>query len=78
MDKMLFRNFGGLHQFMVGDEGDLARIDELDPARWAATSAPLTDLHCARPTCQRQELRAPSGRKRGAWTWAPPPWPSEG
>jgi hypothetical protein len=46
MDKMLFRNFGGLHQFMVGDEGDLARIDELDPARWAATSAPLSDLHC--------------------------------
>lgn len=46
MDKMLFRNFGGIHQFMVGDEGDLARIDELDPARWAATSAPLTDLHC--------------------------------
>ncbi|MBK6534797.1 MAG: hypothetical protein IPF99_36240 [Deltaproteobacteria bacterium] len=46
MDKMLFRNFGGIHQFMVGDEGDLARIDEIDPARWAATSAPLTDLHC--------------------------------
>ena len=43
---MRFRNFGGIHQFMVGDEGDLARIDSLDPARWAATSAPLRDLHC--------------------------------
>lgn len=43
---MHFRNFGGIHQFVVADEGDLARIDALDPARWAATSAPLADLHC--------------------------------
>lgn len=46
MTGMRFRNFGGIHQFMVGDEADLARIDDLDPARWAATSAPLSDLHC--------------------------------
>ena len=46
MTEMRFRNFGGIHQFMVSDEADLARIDELDPARWAATSAPLHDLHC--------------------------------
>ena len=43
---MRFRNFGGIHQFVVADEEDLARIDDLDPARWAATSAPLADLHC--------------------------------
>jgi hypothetical protein len=46
MSEMRFRNFGGIHQFMVGDEADLARIDDIDPARWAATSAPLHDLHC--------------------------------
>ena len=46
MTDMRFRNFGGIHQFMVSDEADLARIDDLDPARWAATSAPLHDLHC--------------------------------
>lgn len=45
-EPMRFRNFGGIHQFVVADEGDLSRIDQLDPARWAATSAPLADLHC--------------------------------
>jgi hypothetical protein len=43
---MLFRNYGGISQFSVVDEQDLAAIDALDPARWAATSAPLHDLHC--------------------------------
>ena len=43
---MRFRNFGGIYQFMVTDEEDLAQIDSLDAARWAATSAPLHDLHC--------------------------------
>lgn len=46
MSTMRFRNFGGIHQFMVTDEDDLARIDELDPARWAATSAPVAGLNC--------------------------------
>lgn len=41
---MLFKNYGGIFQFAVRDEGDLARIEELDLARWAATSAPLRDL----------------------------------
>lgn len=41
---MLFRNYGGIYQFAVRDEADLARIEELDLARWAATSAPLRDL----------------------------------
>jgi len=40
------RNFGGISQVQVLDDQDLARIDSLDPARWAATSAPLGDLHC--------------------------------
>lgn len=46
MAKMRFRNFGGIHQFVVATADDLDRIDDLDPARWAATSAPLDDLHC--------------------------------
>ena len=46
MSAMRFRNFGGIHQFTVREEADLARIDALDPARWAATSAPLRDLRC--------------------------------
>ncbi len=46
MSAMRFRNFGGIYQFTVANEEDLARIDALDPARWAATSAPVPDLHC--------------------------------
>lgn len=41
---MIFRNYGGIFQFALRDEKDLARIENLDLARWAATSAPLRDL----------------------------------
>lgn len=40
------RSFGGIHQLQVIDDLDLGRIDTVDPARWAATSAPIHDLHC--------------------------------
>jgi hypothetical protein len=43
---MRFRNYGGIHQLAVADHRDLAKIGQLDPALWAATSAPLADLHC--------------------------------
>ncbi len=43
---MTLRNFGGIHQLVVQSADDLGKIDALDPARWAATSAPLRDLHC--------------------------------
>jgi len=46
MASMRFSNFGGIHQFVVSSAADLEQIDALDPARWAATSAPLDDLHC--------------------------------
>ncbi len=46
MSTMRFRNYGDIYQFEIRDEADLARIEDLDPARWAATSAPLADLHC--------------------------------
>jgi len=44
-EKMIFRNYGGIHQFVVKNAADLAQIDALDPARWAAMSAPLCDLN---------------------------------
>ncbi|MEZ4406673.1 MAG: hypothetical protein R3A52_09370 [Polyangiales bacterium] len=43
---MKFKNLGGTLEYLVRDEEDLARLDEVDPARWAATSAPVDDLHC--------------------------------
>jgi len=46
MNKMVLRNFGGIQQLVVATAGDLEALDSLDPARWAATSAPLRDLHC--------------------------------
>ncbi len=46
MRPMTFRNYGGVHQFVVETDDDLAAVDALDAARWAATSAPLGDLHC--------------------------------
>ena len=51
---MRFRNFGGIYQFQITNEEDLAKIDVLDPARWAATSAPLHDLHCDADKIGRQ------------------------
>lgn len=44
--EMTFHNFGGLFQLEVRDAQDLAAIDRLDPAQWAATSAPAADLRC--------------------------------
>lgn len=40
------RNYGGMYQFAVESEEDLQRLADLDRALWAATSAPLRDLHC--------------------------------
>lgn len=46
MSEMRFQNFGGSFQFVVTGEDELAAIEHLDAARWAATSAPLRDLRC--------------------------------
>ena len=46
MAPLTLRNFGGTHQLVFATEKDLQELDTLDPARWAATSAPLRDLHC--------------------------------
>lgn len=58
---MLFRNFGGIHQFVVQNASDLARISSLDPARWAATSAPLQHWHCDPALAQALD---PTGSQR--------------
>lgn len=42
--RTIVRNYGGIRQVAVRDHRDLALIAQLDPARWAATSAPLSDL----------------------------------
>lgn len=40
------RKLGGTYQFVIQDDTDLAIIDRIDSARWAATSVPRTTLHC--------------------------------
>ncbi|MBM4342278.1 MAG: hypothetical protein FJ100_02750 [Deltaproteobacteria bacterium] len=60
---MLFRNFGGIHQFAVTNAADLERIDDLDLAHWAATSAPTADL-CADPTLAQALDPRGTGRVR--------------
>jgi hypothetical protein len=46
MSKMKFKNIGGTYQFPVDGPEALARIHEIDPARWAVTSVPSKDLQC--------------------------------
>lgn len=40
------RVYGGSKQLSVTSDHDLAALDRLDPARWAATSVPVGDLGC--------------------------------
>lgn len=44
--RLTFKNFGGIYQLQVQDAADLSQIQTLEPARWAATSAPVGDLRC--------------------------------
>lgn len=37
---------GGVRQIEIENAGDLACLESIDPALWAATSIPLRDLHC--------------------------------
>lgn len=43
---MLFNKYGGMYQLAIDDAAGLALIDQLNPALWAVTSAPLKDLQC--------------------------------
>lgn len=40
------RRHGGIRQIAIEDADDLACLESIDPALWAATSIPLRDLHC--------------------------------
>jgi hypothetical protein len=42
----VFLNYGAIDQIELDDPSDLPLIDELDKARWAATSAPIDQLFC--------------------------------
>jgi hypothetical protein len=42
--RFTFRNYGGIFQVQLETAEDLAHIEDLDRARWAATSAPLNQL----------------------------------
>lgn len=60
------RSYGGTRQLSIADERDLAAVDALDPARWAATSVPVGDL-----TQSSAMLRIPSSGRRtqpGRWS----------
>ena len=46
MSQQTFRNYGGIFQFHLSGPEDLERIDELDKARWAATSIPTVQFNC--------------------------------
>ena len=45
-DHLIFKNFGGLYQLKIETWEDLAQIQVLDTARWAATSAPVREFQC--------------------------------
>lgn len=46
MEQTVFERYGGLDQLRIDDHSELSRIELLDLARWAATSAPVRDLQC--------------------------------
>ncbi len=41
MNRMVFRNYGGNYQLRLENADDLALIQDLEVAPWAATSAAL-------------------------------------
>lgn len=43
---LAIRHHGGVRQIAIEDADDLAYLETIDPALWAATSIPLRDLHC--------------------------------
>ena len=72
-----FRNYAaGIDQLEIDDEDDLARIDELDKARWAATSAPLEQLFCDPAflayvdTDLNKRIRVDELKEARRWAWA--------
>lgn len=72
--RFTFRRYRGSYQLKIASAEDLERILELEEARWAATSAPLTQLACDPAFLTAIDLDA-SGRLRvrelqKAYRWA--------
>lgn len=63
MQQTVVRNYGGIWQVSVQSAADLARVAAIDPARWAAVSAPADDLQCD-PTFLRHADGDGTGRVR--------------
>lgn len=46
MSKPVFRNYGGMYQLRLDSTDEMAFIQQLEKARWSATSAPLSQFNC--------------------------------
>ena len=76
MSDLSFRRLGGVFQLVFEHPDDLARIDTLDEARWAATSVPTEQLHTDPVLLERldtdgnKRLRVHELRAGRAWLWS--------
>ncbi|MDP2315219.1 MAG: hypothetical protein Q8P41_20135 [Pseudomonadota bacterium] len=72
----VFRNYAGINQLEINDAEDLARMDTLDKARWAATSAPVEQLFCDPAflayvdTDGNKRIRVHEMKAARRWLWA--------
>lgn len=46
MPKPVFKKYGDSYQLRIQDAAELANIQSLNEAHWAATSVPISSLHC--------------------------------
>src|SRR5262249_23747800 len=72
---MIFRRYGRTYQLRIESPTDLEEIQELDKARWAATSAPIEQLY-ADPavlkyidTDKNGRIRVEELRAAHRWLW---------
>lgn len=76
MSGLSFRRLGGVYQLAFEHPDDLAQVDVLDEARWAATSVPIEQLHTDPAMLERldtdgnRRLRVHELRAGRAWLWA--------
>ncbi len=76
MSPIVFRNYGGINQLEINDATSLALIDELDKARWAATSAPVEQLFCDPAFLAyidgdgNKRIRVDEMKEARRWLWA--------
>lgn len=74
--RWVFQRFGGVDQVLLRDPEDLALVDELDEARWAATSVPVHQISAdpgfltALDTDRNGRIRIEEVRAARAWLWS--------